>query len=232
MWARDPDDVGKRQRRKRVPMTQKESQKWLTSLEAASHVRAACTHTRVISVGDREAEVFDLLAMERSSGVDLLVRAAWDRCVKGPEHHIWATVEAQPVLEHLCLQVPSRGAQPGRQATLALRFCPVTLCPPRHRKAEGLPGMPLWAVQVREIAPPSDVQPIEWLLLTTMAVQTAEDARERVAWYACRWGIELMFKNWQALRPMQILQGTRPARIQGLLYGRLMTLTLRTLRAS
>jgi hypothetical protein len=191
VWARDPDDVGKRQRRKRVPITQKESQKWLTSLEAASHVRAACAHTRVISVGDREADVFDLLAMERSAGVDLLVRAAWDRCVKGPEHHIWATVEAQPVLEHLRLQVPSRGAQPGRQATLALRFCPVTLCPPRHRKAEGLPCVTLWAVQVREIAPPSDAQPIEWLLLTTVAVQTAEDARERVEWYACRWGIEV-----------------------------------------
>ena len=28
---------------------------------------------------------------------------------------------------------------------------------------------------------PLDVQPIEWLLLTTVAVQTAEDARERVA---------------------------------------------------
>jgi len=117
VWARDPDDVGKRQRRKQVPITQKESQKWLTSLEAASRAREACAHTRVISVGDREADVFDLLAMERPAGVDLLVRAAWDRCVEGPEHHIWATVEAQPVLEHLRLQVPSRGAQPGRQAT-------------------------------------------------------------------------------------------------------------------
>jgi hypothetical protein len=34
------------------------------------------------------------------------------------------------------------------------------------------------------------VPPIEWLLLTTVAVHTVEDARERVAWYACRWGIE------------------------------------------
>jgi hypothetical protein len=189
VWARDPADVGKRQRRKPGPITQKESQKWLIRLEAARHAREACAHTRVLSVGDREADVFDLLAMERPAGVDLLVRAAWDRCVKGPEQPIGAKVEAQPVLEHLLLQVPSRGVQPGRQATLALRFCPVTLCPPRHRKAEGLPGVTLWAVQVREIDPPLDSQPIEWLLLTTVAVQTAEEARERVGWYACRWGI-------------------------------------------
>jgi hypothetical protein len=191
VWARDPDDVGKRQRRKQVPITQKESQKWLTSLEAASSARQACAHTRVVSVGDREADVFDLLAAERPAGLDLLVRAAWDRCVDGPERYVWATVEAHPVLEHLRLQVPRRGAQPGREAMLALRFCPLTLYPPRHRKAEGLPCVTLWAVQVREMDPPPDVQPIEWLLLTTVAVQTAEDARERVGWYACRWGMEV-----------------------------------------
>jgi hypothetical protein len=49
----------------------------------------------------------------------------------------------------------------------------------------------LWAVQVREIEPPDGVEPIEWLLLTTVAVQTVADAIERVEWYACRWGIEL-----------------------------------------
>lgn len=191
VWARDPHDVGKRQRRKQVPIAQKESQKWLTSLEAVCSTRAAGATTRVVSVGDREADVFDLLAAERPAGVDLLVRAAWDRCVEGPEQHVWATVETHPVREHLLLQVPSRGPQPGRTATLALRFCPVTLFPPRHRKAEGLPCVTLWAVQVQESVPPPDVQPIAWLLLTTVAVQTAEDARERVGWYACRWGIEI-----------------------------------------
>jgi hypothetical protein len=49
----------------------------------------------------------------------------------------------------------------------------------------------LWAVQVREIEPPDGVEPIEWLLLTTVAVQTVADAIERVEWYACRWGIEV-----------------------------------------
>ena len=191
VWARDPDDIGKRTRRKQLPISQKESQKWLTSLEAVCSARDWCAQTRFVSVGDREADVFDLLAAERPEGVDLLVRASWDRCVEAPERYVWATVEAQPVVEHLVLQVPRRGPQPGREATLALRFCPLTLCPPRHRKSEGLPTVTLWAVQVREVDPPTDVKPIEWLLLTTVEVQTVEDAIERVAWYACRWGIEV-----------------------------------------
>jgi Transposase DNA-binding/Transposase Tn5 dimerisation domain len=191
VWARDPDDVGKRKRRKQLPISQKESQKWLTSLEAVFNARDWCAPTRFVSVGDREADVFDLLAAERPEGVELLVRAAWDRCVEVPERYVWATVEAQPVVEHLLLQVPRRGTQPGREATLALRFCPLTLCPPRHRKSAGLPSVALWAVQVREIDPPMDVKPIEWLLLTTVEVRTAADAIERVTWYVCRWGIEV-----------------------------------------
>jgi hypothetical protein len=63
------------------------------------------------------------------------------------------------------------------------------LSPPRHRKREGLPAVLLWTAQVREVAPPVTVEPIEWLLLTTVAVHTVDDARERVAWYACRWSI-------------------------------------------
>jgi hypothetical protein len=44
----------------------------------------------------------------------------------------------------------------------------------------------LWAVQVQEVEPSAGVEPIEWLLLTTVVVQTVADAIERVAWYACR----------------------------------------------
>src|SRR2546428_662742 len=170
-----PNEVGKRARRKQLPISQKESQKWLHSLDAVFTARDCCPTTRLVSVGDREADVYDVLAAARPAGVDLLIRAAWDRCVGGPEHSVWATVEAQPVLEHLLLKVPRRGPQAARDATLALRFCPLTLCPPRHRQREGLPAVALWAVQVQEVDPPTDVKPIEWLPFTTVAVQTADD---------------------------------------------------------
>jgi len=185
VWARDPDDIGKRARRKQLPISQKESQKWLHSLDAVFTARDCCPHTRLVSVGDREADVYDVLAAERPPGVDLLIRAAWDRCVSAPQCSVWAAVEAQPVVTAIVVQVPRRGTQPARKATLALRSCPLTLCPPRHRKAEGLPAVSLWAVQVREVRPPAEVEAIEWLLLTTVAVETVDDAIERVQWYSC-----------------------------------------------
>lgn len=191
VWARDPDDVGKRARRKQLPISQKESQKWLHSLDAVITARDCCPHTHLVSVGDREADVYDFLALERPPGVDVLIRAAWDRCVKTPERYVWATLEAQPVVSDLLIDVPRRGTQPARQAVLSLRYCRLTLAPPRHRKREGLPAVKLWAVLVSEREPPADTAPIEWLLLTTVAVGSVEDAVERVQWYSCRWGIEV-----------------------------------------
>lgn len=191
VWARDPADLGKRTRRKQRPSSQKESQQWLTSLTAVGRARASCPQTRLISIGDREADVYDLLAAARPEGVALLIRAAWDRGVQAPERHVWATVAAHPVGEHLRLQVPRRGPQPGRDATLALRWCPLTLRPPRQRQAEGLPPVALWAGHVQAGASPVGGEPLAWLLVTTAAVQTGADALERVAWYACRWGIEV-----------------------------------------
>jgi len=90
---------------------------------------------------------------------------------------------------------PRQGARPARTATLVLRFRPVVLRPPQARAAEGLPEVTVWAVWATDVAPPPGVEePLDWLLLTTVAVPTAAAAQERQAWYACRWGIEVYHK--------------------------------------
>ena len=50
-------------------------------------------------------------------------------------------------------------------------------------------------MQVREVEPPAAGPPIEWLLLTPVAVHTVADASARVAWYACRWGSAVWQKS-------------------------------------
>jgi hypothetical protein len=212
VWARDPADVGKRARRKQLPISQKESQKWLHSLDAVYTAHDCCPTPRLVSVGDREADVYDVLAAPRPAGVDLLIRAAWDRCVQGAERYVWATVAAHPGGAHLQLKVPRRGPQAARDATLALRFCALTLRPPRQRQREGLPVVTLWAVQVQEVEPPADVTPIEWLLLTTVVVDTVDDAIQCVQWYSCRWGIEVwhrILKSGCRIEARQLASGER-----------------------
>jgi len=51
------------------------------------------------------------------------------------------------------------------------------------------------AVLIREEQPPNEVkEPVEWLLLTTVPVNSLVDAVERVQWYAKRWGIEVFHR--------------------------------------
>jgi hypothetical protein len=54
VWARDPNDKGKRQRRKSLPIEQKESRKWLRSFRKVAAVQKLCPNTKLISIGDRE----------------------------------------------------------------------------------------------------------------------------------------------------------------------------------
>jgi transposase-like protein/transposase Tn5 family protein len=194
VWARDPAAIGQRATRKSRPIEAKESYQWLQSLQAVIKVHEHCPQTHFISVGDREADVYDLFMAPRPLGVDLLVRAAWDRRVEHPERYLWASVAAQPVAGTLTLEVPRRGAQPARVTTLTARFGRVSLRPPRHRQAEHLPTVEVFAVQVLEEHPPAGIEPLEWLLLSTWAVTTFAEAVERVQAYAARWGIEILHK--------------------------------------
>jgi hypothetical protein len=127
VWARDPDDMGKRARRKQLPISQKERQKWLQRLDAVSTARDCCPTTHMMSVGDREADAYDVRTAPRPAGVALLLRASWNRCLNAPQREVWDTVEAQPVGAQLHLHGPHRGPQPARKATRARRCCPLPL---------------------------------------------------------------------------------------------------------
>ena len=136
VWARAPASPGKRATRKRRPVADKASPKWLPSVAAVSEAHGHCPQTYCVCVGDREADVYHLVYQERPSGVDLRVRASWDRRVDHPERYLWARVAACPVVATLTRRGPRRGAQPARQASVAGRWGWVRLCPPPHRKAE------------------------------------------------------------------------------------------------
>jgi len=196
-WTHPPEEAGKRTTRRERPITEKESHKWLSSVEAVNALMGACPQTRLVSVGDREGDVYDLFLLKRAPGVDLLVRATQDRRLVAEDpaqRKLRAALATCPVAATVTVAVPRQGARAARQATLDVRFCPVVLRAPQARATEKLPDVALWAVWAHEVDAPAGVAPLDWLLLTTAAVQTAADACERLAWYACRWGIEVFHK--------------------------------------
>jgi hypothetical protein len=57
-WARDPKEHGKKHKRKQLPIEAKESVKWLNSYRAVGEANLECPDTMVVSVGDREADIY------------------------------------------------------------------------------------------------------------------------------------------------------------------------------
>jgi hypothetical protein len=175
----------------------KESYKWLRALRRS--VKDSPPDVQVITVCDRESDIFEFFDLAQRWQAQVLVRAAQDRNVESEEEvgHLWDRVQAQPAAGTLQVHLPARDHQPARDARLAVRFTQLKLRPPKNRKPSRrwqtwLP-LPVWVVLTTELAPPTGVSPISWLLLTTVPVQTFQDACERIAWYAQRWKIEVFF---------------------------------------
>lgn len=188
-WARDPETRGKSAHRKQLPIEEKESYRWLQiQQQIAARVPDG---TQTVLMGDRESDIYDLFIAPRNPQQQLLVRAAWDRKLEDPpEQHLWAVADAAPMIGTMTITVPSKPGQREREATFALRTTVVQMARPAHRSATTPLAPPLTVVLAREIAPPDGVKPIEWLLLTTLAVVMAEDAVRIVTWYSYRWRIE------------------------------------------
>lgn len=194
-WTRDPAAVGKQATRRQRPTAEKESGKWLRSLDAVNAAARACPTPHFVSVGDREADVFDLLAAPRAPRVDLLVRAAHDRRVDDPEAaYLWTLAAQAPMVASTTVDVPARRGQPARTAQVQVHLTTGTLRPPRHRQAEHQPPVTVTAVWAVEPHPPAGATALDWLLLTTLSVTSAAEALEVVAFYRCRWGIEVWHK--------------------------------------
>lgn len=195
-WARDPAQMGKRHRRKELPITQKESYKWLKSFAAAQALQQACPKTMVVSVADRESDVFELFDQARQPGATqphLLIRANWNRAVEAQEQLLWDKVGGLNCAGEMELAVPRRGAQGARVARMEIRFCAVQLkAPSRLGK---LKPVELFAIEAREVGAPKGASPLQWRLLTTLPVENLAQAIEKLQWYAKRWGIEVFHRT-------------------------------------
>jgi hypothetical protein len=194
-WARDPKEKGKRDRRKELPIEQKESMKWLRSFQKAAHVQKLCPKSMLVVMGDRESDIYELFLETRKEpdGPKLLVRAEKTRNRKVDQELLWNFMANQKVAGSLKIHVPRRGSRKARDAWVKVRFAKVTLKPPKH--CGSAPAITVWAVYVTEKAKKTVDKPIEWMLLTTVEVKSFEEAQKRVEWYSGRWGIEVYHRT-------------------------------------
>ena len=199
-WARDPQQKGKKYRRKELPLEQKESIKWLRSFNKLAEIQKLCPDTMLVSIGDRESDIYELFleATKDPSGPKLLVRSEKTRNRKlkdasSEQEYLWDCMAAREVDGELKVHIPRRGPRKARDAWVEVRFAEVTLSP-TQRNPSGAP-VKVWAVYVTERDEEEGIEPVEWMLLTTAPVETFKDAQKRVEWYSGRWGIEMYHRT-------------------------------------
>ena len=187
---RRPPGETRKQRRGRGT----EADNWAAAAEAVAELDFGAA--RLIHVGDRHSDVFDFLKTTDRLGCGYVVRAMHNRYVDGGQSKLLEKLAATAPTRTQTLDVPARSGPPrsrrqARTATLALRFCAVSICPPSHDpRFTGADPLPAFAVQLEEVDPPAGVEPIVWTLLTSEPVETAADAWRIVEHYRKRWIIE------------------------------------------
>lgn len=191
VWTRDPKELGKRVTKRKRSTSNKESQKWLDALD--SSLKDIPKHINVVTVCDREADIYDFFHKAVSEERHLLVRVTQKRRILENGNYLVQEIENSPVMGQILTNIPrdTENKRPPREATLSIKYCPITIRPPVQRKdSKLLPNLKLYLVLAEEVTPPEGVTPIYWLLLTTLPVESIEQAVEKIKWYRQRWKIE------------------------------------------
>lgn len=205
VWARDPETLGKSDKRKELPVEAKESARWLVGLKE-TEARLGPS-VRVLTVADREADVYELFALAHELAGDWLIRARHDRNLLGDERHLLGAVERAPICAQTTVELARTDEREARRAKLEVRRAQVVLVAPRrpvgviakwwaeHPEVEPLAPEKLRPVRVgvvlvEEVEVPQGVKPVRWLLLTSLPVKTAEQALACVGYYRLRWLVE------------------------------------------
>jgi hypothetical protein len=217
-WARSeepPLSEAKSERRKRhTPIEEKESYRWVAALQAAQAEAQRNPQTQFVALADSEADIYELLVAGTAepSGGNWIVRAGQDRATheidenSGAAVHVREQVSASAVLftntikvrgrtkKVACDKRSRRQARTTRTAEVEVRATTVTLRPPWRAQGK-LSEVTINVVMVREIDPPQNDEPVEWILLTSLPIGTSEQVRLVVQYYAVRWMVEILFRT-------------------------------------
>lgn len=191
---------------------ERESQVWERSVQAIGEPPAG---VQWIHIGDRYSDMFPFLWLCRQLHCDFVVRAAQDRCVdllveqadapvaarshhaRRPEQppepaalHLFEVVGAWLAQGEQDLELEATKQSKARVAHVVISWGCLRLLPPRSQQRTDLRPLGVWVVRVWEPEPAQGVEPLEWVLLTSVPTQTVEQACERVDWYRARWIVE------------------------------------------
>lgn len=200
----------------------RESQLWERGFRG---VGPAPEGTCWVDIADRGADNFEAIHAALELGHEFLIRVCKDRAIalgataEGRRRYLKSWIRSLPPQTDGEVFIPSQGGRPARTARVKMAADQAWLQVPRLERSVHPDWTPVlvWVVRIWEPKPPADVEePLEWILLSSLPAETAEQLQERRDWYVCRPLIEdyhqvektgcgeeqLRFETAEALFPM------------------------------
>ena len=176
--VRDHDDYGKRHQRKEKPFEQKESYKWVSSIQWAQSFEKQ-TGKKVVQVADREADIADLFNYALAHEQSFIIRAQWNRRLQGAKaDYLFAFMRRQPIEGNILVPLlDDKGKK--HQVEFSLRFSTVKL------KDVSAPIQAIWLEQLQPYE--GQKQLASYMLVTDLPVHDPEDAQQILHIYTQRW---------------------------------------------
>jgi len=192
--VREPGSLGQ-EKDSRRPLEEKESVRWVDGFARVNELAECLTDTRLTYIADREGDIYDLFveAPCPEHSADWLVRVQHQDRLLTDGRHLRKVIDAAPVLTDITFDRPASSGRRARTVHQQIKVVQVTLKAP-SRPDRTLSDVTVTALLATEPQPPANEDPLDWLLLTNLTVDTPEQAIEKLSWYLCRWQIEVYFK--------------------------------------
>lgn len=114
-------------------------------------------------------------------------------------------VRARPVKRIPMSKKSREQVRTSRDAELEIRKATVTLNVPSYFRHK-YNSLEMNVVAVLETSPPKGEEPVEWILLTTLPIETFQQVLAVIEYYECRWMIEIFFKTLKSGCKVESLQ--------------------------
>jgi len=186
----EKDERSHSEKQKR-PIEEKESYRWLETMEEAA--ANAPAHVKLIHICDREGDIYELYALAERTGEAFIIRAAHDRLNTDNKKIVERLYDTE-VTGRVKVTIPANHAAKTkeREVVMKVRYSEFEVKKPALLAGDKSlpPSLKLTLISLLEENAPMGEFPIEWLLMTNLPVGCAEDAIQISKYYKHRWKIE------------------------------------------
>lgn len=203
IWTRELEQMNlsaseKRERNRQRPIEEKESMRWLSSYREVDEIAKQYPQKRFVSIGDRESDIYDLIleSCQEGSTAKIIIRSAHDRKTVENDSQmklLWGQLLESKVKLSYHISIPATHNREARESIVEVRSKSVNVMPPQIFKDKRTIEINAVCVTEKNDNIPES-EKLNWMLLTTLPIDTDEQVNEVVTYYKQRWRIEVFFK--------------------------------------